>query len=104
MNEDRFAGTAKNLGGQVESGFGRATGDAKSQLQGAAKQAEGTLQDLYGQAKDVATSTAQAVRESAETADDLVRTTIEQRPYTTAAIALGVGFLIGRFSHRRSYY
>jgi len=40
------------------------------------------------------------VRNTAGTADDLVRTTIEQRPYTAAAIALGVGFLIGRFSHR----
>ena len=103
MNEDRFAGTAKNLGGQMESGFGRVTGDAKTQAQGAAKQAEGTLQDLYGQAKDVAASAAQAVSDSAGTADDLVRTTIEQRPYTAAAIALGVGFLIGRFS-RRNYY
>jgi len=46
MNEDRFAGTAKNLGGQMESGFGRVTGDAKTQAQGAVKQAEGTLQDL----------------------------------------------------------
>jgi uncharacterized protein YjbJ (UPF0337 family) len=100
MNEDRFVGTAKNLSGQMESGFGRVAGDAKTQAQGAAKQAEGTLQDLYGQAKDVAASTAQAVRDTADTADDLVRTTIEQRPYTAAAIALGVGFLIGRFSHR----
>ena len=103
MNEDRLAGTAKNMGGQMESGFGRATGDVRTQAQGAAKQAEGTLQDIYGQAKDAAVNTAQAVRETASNADDLVRTTIEQRPYTAAAIALGVGFLIGRFSHRQSY-
>jgi len=103
MNEDRLAGTAKNIGGQMESGFGRATGDVRTQAQGAAKQAEGTLQDIYGQAKDAAVNTAQAVRETASNADDLVRTTIEQRPYTAAAIALGVGFLIGRFSHRQSY-
>jgi uncharacterized protein YjbJ (UPF0337 family) len=103
MNEDRLAGTARNLGGQMESGLGRATGDVKSQVQGAAKQAEGTLQDLYGQAKEAAVSTAQAVRESAGDADDFVRTTIDQPPYTAAAIALGVGFLIGRFAHRRDY-
>ena len=103
MNEDRLAGTAKNIGGQMESGFGRATGDVRTQAQGAAKQAEGTLQDIYGQAKDAAVNTAQAVRETASNADDLVRTTIEQRPYTAAAIALGVGFQIGRFSHRQSY-
>ena len=51
MNEDRFVGSAKNLGGQVEEGFGRATGDLKSQAQGKAKQMEGALQDMYGQAK-----------------------------------------------------
>jgi uncharacterized protein YjbJ (UPF0337 family) len=103
MNEDRFAGTAKNLGGQVEEGLGRAAGDVKSQLQGKAKQMEGALQDAYGQAKDTAASAAEAVRETASEADDFLRTTIEQRPYTAAAVALGIGFLIGRFG-RRDYY
>ena len=32
MNEDRFAGTGKNLGGHVEQGFGRGTGDVKTEL------------------------------------------------------------------------
>jgi uncharacterized protein YjbJ (UPF0337 family) len=100
MNEDRAYGTAKNLGGKAEEGFGRLTGDIKSQVQGAAKQAEGTFQDLYGQAKDTATNATQAVRESASDAEDYLRKTIEERPYTTAAIALGLGFLIGRFAHR----
>jgi uncharacterized protein YjbJ (UPF0337 family) len=103
MNEDRFSGTAKNLGGQVEEGLGRATGDVKSQIQGKAKQMEGALQDMYGQAKDTAASAAEAVRETASEADDFLRTTIEQRPYTAAAVALGIGFLIGRFG-RRDYY
>src|ERR1700730_10607573 len=30
MNEDRLAGTARNLGGQMEEGVGRATGDGKA--------------------------------------------------------------------------
>ena len=46
MNEDRFAGTGKNLG--VEQGFGRATGD---ELEGKIKQATVAAQDIYGQAK-----------------------------------------------------
>ena len=60
MNEDRIYGSAKNLGGKAEEGFGRVTGDVKSQVQGAAKQAEGAMQDLYGQAKDAATSATEA--------------------------------------------
>ena len=100
MNEDRFAGTAKNVTGKAEEGLGRATGDVKTQLQGKARQLEGELQDLYGQARDKAADAATAVRESASDMDDFIRKTIEERPYTTAAIALGIGFLIGRFAHR----
>jgi len=103
MNEDRLTGSAKSVGGQVEEGFGRATGDVKTQLQGKAKQMEGTLQDVYGQAKETAASAAEAMRERANEAEDVLRTTIEQRPYTTAAIALGIGYLIGRFGRRANY-
>ena len=97
MTDDRLTGSAKNIGGQLEEGFGRVTGDTKTQLQGKARQAEGALQDIYGQAKETAADAADAIRESASEAGDFLRTTIEERPYTTAAIALGIGFLIGRF-------
>ena len=100
MNEDRLTGTAKNVGGQVEEGFGRATGDVKTQLQGKAKQMEGALQDAYGEVKETAASAAEAISKRASAAEDVLRTTIEQRPYTTAAIALGIGYLIGRFGRR----
>jgi len=100
VNEDRLMGTAKNVGGQVEQAAGRATGDLRSQLQGKASQVEGAVQDLYGQAKDAAVNAAGAVGERASEVEDFVRRTIEQRPYTTAALALGIGFLIGRFGHR----
>jgi uncharacterized protein YjbJ (UPF0337 family) len=103
MNEDRLTGSAKSVGGQVEEGFGRATGDVKTQLQGKAKQMEDTLQDVYGQAKETAASAAEAIRERASEAEDVLRTTIEQRPYTTAAIALGIGYLIGRFGRRGDF-
>ena len=103
MSDDRFTGTAKNIGGKVEEGFGRVTHDTRSQLEGKAKQVEGAVQDLYGQAKDTAAEAAEAVRERVSEADDFIRTTIEQRPYTTAAVALGLGFLLGRFARREPY-
>jgi ElaB/YqjD/DUF883 family membrane-anchored ribosome-binding protein len=40
---------------------------------------------------------------SASDANDFLRTTIEESPYTTAAIALGIGFLIGRFGRRADH-
>jgi uncharacterized protein YjbJ (UPF0337 family) len=103
MNEDRVIGNAKNVGGRVEEGLGRATGDVKSQLQGKAKQVEGAAQDVYGQVKESASDAVEAIRESASGAEDFLRTTIEERPYTAAAVALGIGYLIGRFSRRDNY-
>lgn len=92
MNEDRISGTSRNLGGKVEEGIGRATGDATTQLQGKFDQAAGAAQDLYGQAAD-------AARDTAVSFDKWLRTTIETQPYTTAIVALGIGWLLGRM-HR----
>ena len=99
MDENRMTGTAKNLGGKVEEGFGRVTGDAKTQAQGQMRQAEGAVQDFYGQAKDAAGDTIETVRNMSSSLETSLREYIENNPYTTAAIALGVGWLIGR-SHR----
>jgi ElaB/YqjD/DUF883 family membrane-anchored ribosome-binding protein len=54
---------------------------------------------LYGQAKDSASDAVDAVREMSGSAQDSIRDYIENNPYTAAAIALGLGWLIGR-SHR----
>ena len=99
MDENRTSGIAKNLGGKVEEGFGRVTGDAKTKSQGQMKQAEGSIQDLYGQAADAAQDTIDAVRKMPASLDDTIRHYIEKNPYTTAAIALGLGWLIGRSHH-----
>ena len=96
MNEDRVAGTATNLGGKVQQGIGRVTGDTKSQVEGVVNQAAGAAQDLYGQAKDTASDAAQAVRKGAVDAEDYIRHLIEKRPYTVALTALCAGWLLGR--------
>jgi uncharacterized protein YjbJ (UPF0337 family) len=96
MNEDRVMGTARNLGGKVQEGIGRVTGDTKSQAEGVMNQAAGAAQNLYGQARDTAADAAQAVRQGAVSAEDYIRQTIETRPYTVALAALCVGWLLGR--------
>jgi uncharacterized protein YjbJ (UPF0337 family) len=101
MNEDRVAGTAKNLGGKVEEGFGRVTGDVKTQVEGKMKQAAGAAQDLYGQARDTAEDAVRVVRTQASSFEETLRDTIEYRPYTAVAVALAVGWCIGRIG--RSY-
>jgi uncharacterized protein YjbJ (UPF0337 family) len=92
MDENRIEGTMKNASGKVEEGVGRLTGDARTRAEGVAKQAVGTAQDLYGQ-------TADAARETASTFDKWLRNAIETQPYTSAGVALGIGWLLGRM-HR----
>ena len=80
MDENRLSGTAKNPHGQTP-------------------QAEESVQDLYGQAKDAAGEAINAVGKMPASVEDTIRHYIQNRPYTTAAIALALGWLIGR-SHR----
>lgn len=92
MDENRVEGTIRNVGGKVQEGFGRVTGDTKAQTEGLLNQASGAAQDLYGQAADRA-------RDTATTMDAWLRETIETQPYTTALVTLGIGWLLGRM-HR----
>jgi uncharacterized protein YjbJ (UPF0337 family) len=92
MDENRVSGTARNMGGKIEEGAGKLVGDTKTRIQGKLDQASGAAQDLYGQAAD-------AARETATGFDKWLRTTIETQPYTAAAVALGIGWLLGRM-HR----
>jgi uncharacterized protein YjbJ (UPF0337 family) len=92
MNEDRLAGATRNIGGKLEEGFGRMTGDGGAQLQDKVDQVAGAAQDLYGQGSEAAQTTA-------VTLDKWIRTIIESQPYAAAAAALGIGWLIGRL-HR----
>jgi uncharacterized protein YjbJ (UPF0337 family) len=100
MNEDRVVGTARNLGGKAQEGLGRVAGDVKMQSEGVLNQAAGTAQDLYGQAKESVSDAAQVVRRGAVDAEDYIRRTIENRPYTTAVIALCIGWFIGHMGRR----
>jgi len=92
MDENRLEGTVRNVGGKVQEGVGRATGDTKSKVEGVMNQAAGTAQDVYGQTADV-------VRQNATPLEAWLRNKIETQPYTTVIAGLGIGWLIGR-THR----
>ncbi|MGH6672645.1 MAG: CsbD family protein [Xanthobacteraceae bacterium] len=92
MDENRAEGTIRNAGGKIQEGVGRVTGDAETQIKGQANQAMGAAQDLYGQAADTA-------RDTAASLGQWFRETVESQPYTTALVALGLGWLFGRM-HR----
>jgi ElaB/YqjD/DUF883 family membrane-anchored ribosome-binding protein len=83
--------------------FNRALGDAKRQAGGVADAVTDAAQDVYDQAvdsaADVAGTAKNAARKTASLFEKAIRNTIETQPYTAAAIALGVGWLLGRM-HR----
>ena len=96
MDQDRLEGTARNFGGKVQEGFGRVTGDPETEAKGKLNQAMGSAQNLYGQAKDTAVDAAEAVKHGAIETGDFVKEFIVRRPYTTAVLALGLGWLVAR--------
>ena len=99
MDENRVEGTVRNVGGKVQEGLGRVTGDTRTQARGVINQATGAAQDLYGQAKDTAADAAGAALDTAASLEGWLRRTIETQPYTTAVVALAIGWVLGR-SHR----
>jgi uncharacterized protein YjbJ (UPF0337 family) len=103
MDENRIAGTAKNIGGRAQENIGRLVGDAQTQAEGVAKQVKGAAQDLYGQARegasqiaDAATETAEVARQTPSSFERSLRNMIETEPYTAVFMALGLGWLLGR--------
>jgi uncharacterized protein YjbJ (UPF0337 family) len=92
MDENRLEGTARDLGGKVQEGVGRATGNVGTQAEGMANQVAGAAQDVYGQAAD-------ATRTGAVKLDRWLRNAIENQPYTSALVAMAIGWLLGRM-HR----
>jgi ElaB/YqjD/DUF883 family membrane-anchored ribosome-binding protein len=83
--------------------FNRALGDAKKQAGDVADAVTDAAQDVYGQAResvaDVAGAANTAARKTVGSIEKAIRNTIETQPYTAAAIALGIGWLLGRM-HR----
>jgi uncharacterized protein YjbJ (UPF0337 family) len=104
MDKDRIVGSAKDIGGKLEGAVGDATGDAKTQASGVAREATGTAQDLYGQAKDAARSVGDAATnyakdayENSETlraSSEAVAQKVQQNPLGSLLIAGCIGFAL----------
>ncbi len=54
VDKDRVEGSAKNIGGKIKEGFGKLTGDTKTEAEGKADQVEGKVQNTVGGIKDKA--------------------------------------------------
>ena len=74
MDSDRIIGAGKQAAGEVQEGIGSLIGDSRTQARGQANQMKGEAQNQIGQLEDY----------------------IRDQPLTAAAIAVGIGWLIGR--------
>lgn len=71
-----FRGTVRDMGGRVQEKVGDFTGDAKTQAQGLYNQASGQAEQQMARLSDV----------------------IRDQPITSALVAIGIGYLLGRFT------
>ena len=71
-----FRGTARDMGGRVQQKVGEYAGDAKTQAQGLYNQASGQAGQQMARLSDV----------------------IRDQPITAALVAIGIGYLLGRFT------
>ena len=105
MDKDRIIGSAKDVAGKVEGVVGDATGDARTQAAGRAREAAGTVQNLYGQAKDAARDASDAAvgyakdayENSGETfrgGSQAVAQKVQDNPLGSLLIAGGIGFAL----------
>ena len=85
------------------SDFNQGFGEAKKQASNLAGEASDAARDVYEHARDRAADLADSANDAAQqvagSLERAIRNTIETQPYTAVAIALGLGWLLGR-THR----
>jgi hypothetical protein len=83
--------------------FGRAFGEARKNAAGVASDAVDAAQEVYDQSADSASqvidSASKAAWRTAGSFEQALKNTVETQPYAATAIALGIGWLLGRM-HR----
>jgi uncharacterized protein YjbJ (UPF0337 family) len=52
VDDDRVEGSAKNIGGKIKEGVGKATGDEKLKREGQLDQVKGKVENAVGGMKD----------------------------------------------------
>jgi ElaB/YqjD/DUF883 family membrane-anchored ribosome-binding protein len=65
-----------------------------------AKRARSTVDGVLSEANEIGTEAAEAMREVRDTLADAVEESVQNRPFTTLAMALGAGFVIGAIWRR----
>ena len=105
MDSDRLKGTAQELGGKAQSGFGKVAGDDSSYVEGTAREMGGKAQNVFGQVKDQvrdiagnAPGNAQDVYDNGgayvRQSIDTVEKAVGKHPLTYVLVAAAAGYFL----------
>lgn len=119
VDTDRIVGTAKEVGGRVQSEVGDLAGSNANSVEGRFREAQGKAQDAFGQAKDTLRDVADNAGDYARNATDYAKdaydrsgsylrdgrsavgSRVEENPLIALVIAGAVGYGLALLLHGR---
>jgi len=101
MTDQRIQGSAEALGGQVQNGIGRLTGDEQLQADGKFNEIKGKARDAYGRVIDgldgLVAKAPVEYQDRARQGLDFAR----RKPLLTTGIVAGLAVILGGLGRRR---
>lgn len=103
MTEQRIEGAANKVGGGVQEGFGRLTGDWKTEAQGRLRQLKGAALGKFGQAVDALESQVDRAPASVQPTARKAISVAREKPVATMVGLAALTYLLTRRARRRSH-
>ena len=103
MDENKFEGAARDIGGSVKGAVGDLTGDSKLQAEGTIDQVVGTAQRAYGRVKDAVSSKGglgSTVVDQLDETSAFLGDTVAERPLTALLVAGAIGYVLAMLVRR----
>ena len=100
MTEERIEGQGTQLGGRLQQGLGKLTGDSKLQLDGSLNRAKGALLDGFGRAVDALDAQVDRAPESVRPQARKALSVAREKPLATMFGLAAVTFLLTRRGRR----
>jgi uncharacterized protein YjbJ (UPF0337 family) len=101
MSEERIEGTANKVGGRLQEGFGRLSGDWKTQAEGNLRRFKGVALDQFGRAVNALETQVDRAPQSVQPAARRALGVARERPIATMAGLAALTFLLARRAGRR---
>ena len=101
MSEERIEGAANRAGGRLQEGFGRLSGDWKTQAEGRFHRLKGVALDQFGRAVNALETQVDRAPQSVQPAARKALGVARERPLATMAGLAALAFLLTSRARRR---